>query len=92
MGRRQYQPEQIIQMLREAEIKLAGGQTTGEVCRGLGISEQTYYRWRKEYGGMQVSQARRLKELERENARLKKLVAEQALDKAILEEALKGSY
>ncbi|HEY5644852.1 MAG TPA: transposase [Pseudomonadales bacterium] len=64
----------------------------GEVCRGLGISEQTYYRWRKEYGGMQVSQARRLKDLERENVRLKKLVADQALDKAILEEALKGNY
>jgi transposase-like protein len=62
MGRRQYKPEQIIHMLREAEIKLAGGQTTGEVCRALGIEEQTYYRWRKEYGGMQVSQARRLKE------------------------------
>jgi transposase-like protein len=92
MGRRQYKPEQIIHMLREAEIKLAGGQTTGEVCRGLGIAEQTYYRWRKEYGGMQVSQARRLKDLERENARLKKLVADQALDKAILEEALKGNY
>ena len=61
-------------------------------CRELGISEQSYYRWRKEYGGMQVSQARKLKDLERENARLKKLVAEQALDKAILEEALKGKY
>ena len=92
MGRRQYKPEQIIQMLREAEIKLAGGQTTGEICRELGIAEQTYYRWRKEYGGMQVSQARRLKDLERENARLKKLVADQALDKTILEEALKGNY
>jgi transposase-like protein len=79
-------------MLREAEIKLAGGKTTGEVCRELGISEQSYYRWRKEYGGMQVSQAKKLKDLERENARLKKLVAEQSLDKAILEEALKGMY
>jgi transposase-like protein len=88
MGRRHFKPEQIIHMLREAEIK----KTTGEVCRELGISEQSYYRWRKEYGGMQVSQARKLKDLERENARLKKLVAEQALDKAILEEALKGKY
>ena len=79
-------------MLREAEIKLAGGKTMGEVCRELGISEQSYYRWRKEYGGMQMSQARKLKDLERENARLKKLVAEHALDKAILEEALKGKY
>ena len=85
MGKRHFKLEQIIHMLREAEIKFAGGKTTGEVCRGLGVSEQSYYRWRKEYGGMQVSQAKKLKELERENARLKKLVAEQALDKAILE-------
>ena len=92
MARKRYTPEQIIHMLREAEIKLAGGKTTGEVCRELGISEQSYYRWRKEYGGMQVSQAKKLKDLERENARLKKLVGEQALDKAILEEALKGNY
>ena len=92
MGRRHFKPEQIIHMLREAEIKLAGGKTIGEISRELGISEQTYYRWRKAYGGMQVSQAKRLKELERENARLKTLVAEQALDKAILEEALKGKY
>ncbi len=92
MGRRHFKPEQIIHMLREAEIKLAGGKRIGEVCRELGISEQSYYRWRKEYGGMQVSQAKKLKDLERENTRLKKLVAEQALDKAILEEALKGKY
>lgn len=92
MARRHCKPEHIIHMLREAEIKLSGGTTTGEVCRELGISEQSYYRWRKEYGGMQVSQARKVKDLERENARLKKLVAEQALDKAILEEALKGKY
>jgi len=92
MGRRHFKPEQIIHMLREAEIKLAGGKAAGEVCRELGISEQSFYRWRKEYGGMQVSQAKKLKDLERENARLKKLVAEQALDKAILEEALKGKY
>ena len=62
------------------------------MCRALGISEQTYYRWRKEYGGMPISQAKKLKDLEQENARLKKLVADQALDKAILEEALKGNY
>ena len=92
MGRRHFKPEQIIHMLREAEIKLAGGKRIGEVCRELGISEQSYYRWRKEYGGMQVSQAKKLKELERENAQLKKLVADQALDKSILEEALKGNY
>ncbi len=92
MGRRHFKPEQIIHMLREAEIKLAGGKKISEVCRELGISEQSYYRWRKEYGGMQVSQAKKLKDLERENARLKKLVADQALDKSILEEALRGNY
>ena len=92
MGRRHFKPEQIIHMLREAEIKLAGGRRIGEVCRELGISEQSYYRWRKEYGGMQVSQAKKLKDLERENTRLKKLVADQALDKSILEEALRGNY
>ncbi len=92
MGRRHFKPEQIIHMLREAEIKLAGGKKIGEVCREIGISEQSYYRWRKEYGGMQVSQAKKLKDLERENAQLKKLVADQALDKSILEEALKGNY
>ncbi len=92
MGRKHFKPEQIIHMLREAEIKLAGGKKIGEVCRELRISEQSYYRWRKEYGGMQVSQAKKLKDLERENARLKRLVADQALDKAILEEALRGNY
>ncbi len=92
MGRRHFKPEQIIHMLREAEIKLAGGKKIGEVCRELAISEQSYYRWRKEYGGMQVSQAKKLKDLERENARLKRLVADQALDKAILEEALRENY
>jgi len=92
MARKRFKPEEIIHKLREAEVKLVAGSTTPEVCRALGISEQTYYRWRKEYGGMQVSQAKKLKDLERENARLKKLVADQALDKAILEEALKGNY
>ncbi len=79
-------------MLREAEIKLADGKTISKVSMEFGISEQTYYRWRKAYGGMRVSQAKRLKELERENARLKTLVAGQGLDKSILEEALKGKY
>ncbi len=92
MGRKHFKPAQIIHMLREAEIKLAGGKKIGEVCRELAISEQSYYRWRKEYGGMQVSQAKKLTDLERENARLKRLVADQALDKAILEEALRGNY
>jgi transposase-like protein len=92
MPRKRYNPEQIIGMLRQAEIELAQGRKIGEVCRSLGISEQSYYRWRKEYGGMQVAQARRLKDLERENARLKRLVADLSLDKDILKEALKGNY
>ena len=84
--------EQIIIHLREAEVELAKGQTTAEVCRKLGIAEQTYYRWRKEYGSLRVDQVRRLKDLERENGRLKKLVADQALDLAILKEASSGNY
>ena len=92
MGRKRHTVEQIIRKLREAEVELAQGAKTPEVCRKLGISEQTYYRWRKEYGGMQVSQARRLKELERENARLKKLLAESVLDNAILKEASSGNF
>ena len=90
MARKGFKPEQIIHMLSEAEIRLAGGSTVGKVCRAMGISEQSYYRWRTEYGGMQVSQAKKLKDRERENARLKKLVAGQALEEAILDESLKG--
>jgi putative transposase len=92
MPRKRFTPEQIITKLREAEVELARGQTTPEVCRKLAISEQTYYRWRKEYGGLGVDQARRLKQLERENARLKKVVADQALDIAILKEAASGNF
>ena len=92
MGRMRHTAEQIIAKLREAEIELAKGQKTADVIRKLGITEQTYYRWRKEYGGLRVDQARRLKELERENGRLKKLVADQALDNAILKEAASGKY
>jgi len=88
MPRKRYTPEEIIHKLREAEVLLGQGYTVGEAVRQLGIAEQTYYRWRKDYGGMDKSQARRLKDLERENAQLKKLVADLALDKAILEEAL----
>jgi transposase-like protein len=79
-------------MLREAEVLLNQDSTVGEVCRKLGISEQTYYRWRKDYGGMRVDQAKRLKELEKENARLKKLVADLSLDKDILKEAARGNF
>jgi putative transposase len=92
MGRKRFTAEQIINMLREAEVLVNQGSTVGEVCRKLGISEQTYYRWRKDYGGMRVDQAKRLKELEKENARLKKLVAELSLDKDILKEAARGNF
>ncbi len=92
MGRKRHTVEQIIAKLREAEVALAKGQTLAEVVRKLGISEQTYYRWRKEYGGLRVDQAKRLKELEKENGRLKKLVADQALDNAILKEVASGNF
>ncbi len=92
MARKRFTPEQIIGMLREAEVRLSQGEKVKGICRSLGITEQTYYRWRKDYGGMKVSQARRLKELERENGRLKKAVAELTLDKLILKEALEGNY
>jgi len=92
MSRKGYTPEQIIQKLRQAEVGLAKGATVGVVCQKMGVSEQTYYRWRTEYGGMRVDQAKRLKALEQENSRLKKLVAEQALDLAILREADSGNF
>ena len=92
MARKKYTAEQIIKNLREAEIYLSKGETIGQVARKLGITEQTYYRWRKEYGGMQVEQARRLKELEQENSRLKKLVADLSLDNSILKEVSKGNF
>jgi len=79
-------------MLREADVELSRGQRVGKVCRGLGITEQTYYRWRREFGGMKVSQAKRLKALERENSRLKGAVAELTLDKMIFKEAFEGNY
>jgi transposase-like protein len=92
MGRKRHTAEQIISKLRIAEVETAKGQSIGQVCRKLEISEQTYYKWRREYGGMRTDQAKRLKELERENARLKKLVADQALDNSILKEAISGNY
>ncbi len=84
--------EQIIGKLREAEVLLGQGGIVGEVSRKLGITEQTYYRWRREYGGMRIEQARRLKELEEENGRLKRLVADLTLDNAILKEAARGNF
>ncbi len=92
MKKKGFTPEQIITMLREAEVLLSQGSTTVEVAKKLGVTEQTYYRWRREYGGMKVDQARRLKELERENARLKKLVADLSLDNAILKEVSRGNF
>jgi transposase-like protein len=91
MGQRRHTPEQIINKLRGAEVELGRGMKVPEVCKKLGIAEYTYYRWRKEYGGLRLNQARRLKELERENVRLKKLVADLSLDNAILREAAQGN-
>jgi transposase-like protein len=92
MSRKRFSSEQIIGMLREAEVLQSQGKTIGEVSRKLGISEHTYYRWRKDYGGMRVDQARRLKDLEKEKARLKRLVADLSLDNAILKEANRGNF
>lgn len=92
MARKRYSVEQIIAMLREAEVRLAQGQKLGVICRGFGITEQSYYRWRREYGGLKLDQAKRLRDLERENDRLKKAVSELTLDKLILKEALEGKY
>ena len=91
MGRRWYRPEQIINKLREAEVLLSQGSTVGEASKKIEVTEQTYYCWRREYGGMRVDQARRLKELEKENSQLKKLVADLSLDNAILKEAARVS-
>lgn len=87
MSRKRHRPEEIIAKLREAEVELAKGSAVSAVCRKLEVSEHTYYRWRSEYGGMRIDQAKRFKELEQENARLKRLLAEAELDKAILREA-----
>jgi putative transposase len=92
MSRKRFTAEKIIGMLRESEVALAQGKKIGEVCRGLGISEQSYFRWRREYGGLRTTQAKRIKDLERENSRLKKAVADLTLDKLILREALEGNY
>ncbi len=91
MPRKRYTPEQIINSLREAEVLMSQGSTAAEAARHLGITEQTYYRWRKEYGGMRINQAKRLKELEKENGRLKKLVADISLDNAILKDVAQGN-
>jgi putative transposase len=92
MKRKRHGPEQIIRKLREAEAMLSAEKTIGQVCQALEVSEQTYHRWRNQYGGMKAEEAKRLKELEDENKRLKKLLAEAELDKAILKETLEGNY
>ncbi len=92
MKGKRHSAEQIISKLREAEVLLQKGQAVPHVCRQLGVTAQTYYRWRKEFGGLRLDQAKRLKELERENGRLKKLVADQALDNAILKEVSSGNF
>jgi putative transposase len=92
MKGKKYTAEQIVAKLREAEVLLAKGTALAEVCRQLEITDVTYYRWRKEYGGLRIDQAKRLKELEQENTRLKKVVADLMLDKAILKEAARGNF
>ena len=92
MSKKRYKPEQIIGMLREAEVALAQGQKAAQVCRNLGIAEQTFYRWRREFGGLKIEQAKRLKALEQENARLRRAVADLTLDKLILQEAARGNF
>jgi transposase-like protein len=91
MKKTRYTAEQIIGKLREAEVVLAKGGKIGQVCKQIGVTEQTYYRWRKEYGGLKVEQAKRLKELEKENGRLRRAVADLTLDKLILQEAARGN-
>ena len=92
MKRKRHSAERIISKLREAEVLLEKGQAVPQVCRQLGVTAQTYYRWRKEYGGMRVDQAKRLKDLEKENTRLKRIVADQALDMAILKDVASGKF
>ncbi len=92
MAKKSFTPEQIINKLREAEIHINQGISISEASRKIGITQQTYYRWRKEYGGLRIEQAKRLKSLEKENARLKKLVADLSLDNAILKETTEGNF
>ena len=92
MGRKIYKPEEIVNVLRQVEVAVANGKMTSQACKEAGIVEQTYYRWRKEYGGLKVDQARRLKELEQENGKLKRLVANLSLDKQVLEDLARGNF
>lgn len=92
MSKKRHTAEEIVTKLRETEVLLAKGQSITEACRQIGISDQTYYKWRKEYGGLQMDQAKRLKQLEQENGRLRKLVADLSMDNAILKEAARGNW
>jgi len=92
MSTKRHTPEQIINKLRQAEVEIANGATVSQAAKKIGVTDHTYYRWRSEYGGMRVNQAKRLKELEKENSQLKKLVADQALDISILKEAASGNF
>ena len=92
MSTKRYKPEQVVNILRQIEVEIANGKTTPHACRDAQITVQTYYRWRKEYGGLKVGQAKRLKELEKENSRLKRLVAELSLEKQVLRDVAQGNF
>jgi len=92
MSTRRYKPEQIVNLLRQIEVGIANGKTASQAAREVGITEQTYYRWRREFGGLKLDQAKRLKELEKENGRLKRLVAELSLEKQVLRDVAQGNY
>jgi transposase-like protein len=92
MPKQKYKAEQIVNLLRKMEVEIANGKTTSEAAREVGITEQTYYRWRKEFGGLKLDQAKRLKELEKENGRLKRLVAELSLEKQVLRDVAQGNF
>ncbi len=92
MSRERFKPEQVVNLLRQIEVEVANGKTTPQACRDVGIHTQTYYRWRKEFGGLKLDQAKRLKELEKENSRLKRLVAELSLEKQVLRDVAQGNF
>ena len=92
MPTKRYKPEQIVNLLRQIEVEVANGKTTPQACRDAAITAQTYYRWRKEFGGLKLDQAKRLKELEKENSRLKRLVAELSLEKQVLRDVAQGNF
>ena len=92
MSTKRYKPEQVVNILRQIEVEIANGKTTPQACRDAQITVQTYYRWRKEFGGLKLGQAKRLKEMEKENARLKRLVAELSVEKQVLRDVAQGNF